>query len=264
LEGVFDDKYVSNISDISVTNFGIDSSKMPDTAYGQDYDSLDEIDNQISKDSMMRAQLEEIIINGRQQMSDAVNEISVDPSVRPVLLEKMIKQGREQRDHKKIKFHIGHREIVLEDQVAQAAELVLWGKPLVDEAVKPSVEGSLIWAGVCLILPLLTHPHLATQANESGFNYVTARMKFYIALEPRLLPENQQAAVVSEELKKAFQQNILSLYKHILEFQFESVLRFYKPSWKRILGDVRNQNAWDQMLSKVKEAKRISSATSRK
>ena len=141
----------------------------------------------------------------------------------------------------------------LRQQIAKAAQFVLWGQTLVDQAVKSSTEASLVWAGVSLVLPLLTHPYLAAQANESGFNHVTARMNFYVALESRLLPKDE---TISEELKKAFQTDILDLYQHVLEFQLSSVLRFYKSSLKRVLEDVKNDSVWDEMLSQVTAAEK--------
>jgi hypothetical protein len=156
--------------------------------------------------------------------------------------------GKKRLDKPRSEYTIAGRKFNLKQQVAKAAQFVLWGKDLVDQAVKPSTEASLVWAGVCLILPLLTYPYLAAQANESGFNHVTARMNFYAALEPRLLPEN---ANISEEVKKAFQKDILDLYQHVLEFQLKSVLRFYNGSLKRALGDVKNEDVWDEMRSQV-------------
>jgi hypothetical protein len=186
-------------------------------------------------------------------VDETANQISADPMVRQTQLDEIMKRSRGRMDEKTITYHIAGHEFVLRDQVASAAQFVLWGKDLVDQAVKPSAEASLIWAGVCLILPLLTDPQLAAQANKSGFSYVTSRMDFYVALESRLLPEDTG---ISEKLKKAFQKDIVNLYQHILEFQLSSVLRFYERSLKRFARDVRNQNIWDDMPSKVQAAEK--------
>jgi len=157
-------------------------------------------------------------------------------------------------DEKTIVYHIAGHEFKLQDQIATAAEFVLWGKSLVDSAVRPSIEASLIWAGVCLILPLLTQPHLATEAHLNGFDYVTSRMDFYVALEPKLLPEDTS---IPEDLKKAFQKDVVDLYQHVLEFQLQSVLRFYQHSLKRLTQDVMKPDQWTDMLSKVQDAEEV-------
>jgi hypothetical protein len=188
-----------------------------------------------------------------ESLDETANLINADPQVRQERLGEIMKRGQKRMDKPRSKYHIAGQEFVLKKQVAEAAQFVLWGKGLVDQAVKPSAEASLIWAGICLILPLLTHPYLTAQANESGFNYVTARIDFYVTLEPLLLPEN---AGISEKLKEAFQKDIVDLYQYILEFQFKSVLQFYDCTLKKFAQDVRNQNIWDKMLSKVQAAEK--------
>jgi hypothetical protein len=106
-------------------------------------------------------------------------------------------------DEKKIKYHVAGYEFVLEDQIAQAAKLVQWWKALIDEAVKASPEASMAWCGICLILPLFTQSSTTEQANRAGFTYVTARMRYYVALEPLLFLKNQNSTtIVPEDLKK--------------------------------------------------------------
>jgi len=185
-------------------------------------------------------------------MDDVANQFSLDQITGKAQLEEMAEYGRHRTHKKQIIFRIGDRILIADvmDLVAKAADFVLWGKDLVDQAVRPSAEASLIWAGVCLVLPLLTYPRLASLANESGFNYVTARMNFYVALEPRLLPKRKDIS----EGKEGVQEDLISLYRHILEFQLRSVLRFHEHAVKRNMKDVRHHGDWEKMLSEVKEA----------
>lgn len=53
------------------------------------------------------------------------------------------------------------------EQIAQAVDLVSQLRSFVDQAVKVSPEASLVWAGVCIILPLLSNPSTAEQANRT-------------------------------------------------------------------------------------------------
>ncbi|XTI89098.1 WD40-repeat-containing domain protein [Cenococcum geophilum] len=157
-------------------------------------------------------------------------------------------------DKKKIKYHIAGYEFVLEDQIAQSAKLVQWGKALIDQAVKASPEASMAWCGICLILPLFTQSSATEQANRAGFAYVTARMHYYVALEPLLFPKNQDpTAIVPEDLKEAFEKNVVDLYQHILEFQFRSVLRFFRNGLRNLGRDLIQREDWDGMLSKVQQ-----------
>ena len=131
-------------------------------------------------------------------------------------------------------------------------------KDFVGTAVAASPPASLAWAGVCVILPILTNPSAAEQANRDGFIYVTSRMRFYVALEPLLLPKDQyHNAAIPKDLKDQFESDIIELYQHILNFQLKSVLRFY-VTWLAKLGrDVIQSEDWKRMLSKVQEREKI-------
>jgi hypothetical protein len=189
----------------------------------------------------------------KEYLDDTDNRIdNEDPKARREQLDKIIKAGRQRMDEKKIKYHIAGYEFVLQDQIAQAAELVQWAKTLVDQAVKPSPEASMAWAGICLILPLFTQSSATEQANRAGFTYVTGRMRYYVALETLLLPKDQDStATVPEDLKDAFEITIVDLYQHILEFQFRSVLRFFRRRLRNLGRDLIQREDWNGMLSKV-------------
>ncbi|RYP75956.1 hypothetical protein DL771_002028 [Monosporascus sp. 5C6A] len=193
---------------------------------------------------------------GRAQeyLDDTDNLIDNDPTVRREQLDKIIEAGRQRMDGKKIKYHIAGSEFVLQDQIAQAAELVQWGKALVDEGVKASPGASMAWCGICLVLPLLTRPKDADDANTDGLAYVTARIRFYVALEPLLLPKHpDSAAAISADLKETFENNVVDLYQHVLEFQFRSVLRFFRGRLRNLRRDLIQCEDWNGMLSKVQE-----------
>lgn len=154
----------------------------------------------------------------------------------------------------KTTYTIAGHQFVLRDQIAKVADFALWTKGFVAEAVKASPEASLAWAGVCLVLPILTDPRAAEQANSDGFAYVTSRLRYYVELEHLLWPQNLRSA---DGLKKEFEGHIVDLYQHILEFQLESVLRFYR-TWSRTLWhDLSGGDKWQAMRSDVEKLEGI-------
>ena len=48
----------------------------------------------------------------------------------------------------------------------KAGKLTLALQNFISEAVKASTEVSLVWAGVCLVLPILTQPVIADECDE--------------------------------------------------------------------------------------------------
>ncbi|KAB5566553.1 hypothetical protein GE09DRAFT_1187085 [Coniochaeta sp. 2T2.1] len=151
--------------------------------------------------------------------------INTDGLSRQANLQTIINRGL-LRMESKTKYIIAGHEFVPKEQVAKAAELVLWAKGWIGEAAKTSPDASVAWAGVCLILPLLTNAKTADEANRDGFTYVTTRMRYYARLEP--LP-------------------YLTLYQHIMEFQIRSVLRFHRSSFGGYVRDTIIPDNWKQM-----------------
>lgn len=126
-------------------------------------------------------------------------------------------------------------------------------KRLIDEAVRVSPEASLVWAGVCVLLPVLTNPSAAEEANRDGLLYVASRSRYYVKLEHLLWPENLR----DPGLKAEFDAHIVDLYQHILEFQIKTVLRFYRKWLANMSRDVFRHDAWEELLTKIKDREQI-------
>lgn len=124
--------------------------------------------------------------------------------------------------------------------------MVLWAKDWIGDAVSASPQASVVWAGLCLVLPLLTSPHTANEANRDGFTYVTTRIRFYTALEPLLqTPRPNQAAA-------EIQERLVDLYENILSFQVQSILRFYHSRLKGYVKDLAQKTDWKKMQDDIK------------
>ncbi|KAL1893931.1 hypothetical protein Sste5346_006072 [Sporothrix stenoceras] len=171
---------------------------------------------------------------------------------RQARLNSVIEQGLQRIENAKGTYTIAGHEFVLTDQITNAAKLLLWAKDWIGDAVEASPQASVAWAGVCLVLPLLTNPTTASEANRDGFDYVTTRMRYYIALEP-LLGQFSQNANVTKELMSEADNHIVDLYQHILDFQLYSVLRFYKSRAGTYLRDMICSKGWKKMIVDIKE-----------
>jgi len=195
--------------------------------------------------------------NGNQNRDSSVgdaNQISSEPVVPRDRLDEILRRAKKRMEEKITVYHIAGQDFNPKENVAKAVEFVLWAKALVDQAVRPSAEASLIWVGACLVIPLFVQPYLVEQEHKSGFEYVTCRMEFYAALEPRWSSEKMN---MPEEQRNAVQKDIVDLYQHVLSFQLKTVLRLHQHKMQRWLRDVTNQSAWSEMLSRVKEAEEI-------
>ncbi|CCT69208.1 uncharacterized protein FFB20_09301 [Fusarium fujikuroi] len=221
--------------------------------WDRSYDSLRERDEGLIKE------YEALLSKELQPQSDApsmnITESescidSTDHRHRQEQLEFIIKNGLKRAEEGKTTFKIFGKTFIPREQAAQAAEFMKSVKILVDEAVKSSPEASLAWAGICTVLPILINPSTAETAQQDGFVYVTARMRFYVELEYHLWPASLDKAV---KLRQELENDLLDLYQHILEFQIKLVIHLYKTRLAKWKDDVIHNNTWNGMVSELKE-----------
>ncbi len=158
----------------------------------------------------------------------------------------------------KMEYHIFGRtfQISPKDQIATAAKLILWAKDVIGQGVQVFPQASIAWAGVCIILPLLTNPSDADAANRDGFAEVTTRMQYYAALEPLLLElvDDSSISKTAIDLSEVCKSRIVALYQRVLDFQFQSVLRFYRNWFSKLGGDMVGYVDWKNMLLEIKSS----------
>jgi len=143
---------------------------------------------------------------------------------------------------------LGH-EIVLQDIVANVAGAVEWTEDYIKDTVKDLPYASIVLAGISLILPLLKNPSAAEAANQDGFTYVTLEMRYYVAMESLLLPEDMKS-----DLRADLTDRLVDLYKLIIDFQVQTVLWFYCSRTKNFFRGTINYNGWDKKLQDIKNS----------
>src|ERR1700733_2056668 len=71
-------------------------------------------------------------------------------------------------------------------------------------------------------------------------------MRYYIAMEPLLLPKD-----MTPNLKVDLPERLVCLYKLIIDFQVQSVLRFYRSRTKNFFRGTINYDNWDKKLQDI-------------
>ena len=173
----------------------------------------------------MVEEYEELLSKGLMITGENISDNNADPQKRRAQLKTIIQSCLSQVDATKAEYRVADHGFVPADK--HASWRVQLMKALVWEAVETSLEASLVWAGVCLILPILVLSTAAEQVSTNAFFYVTARIPYYIALRAAALPESQDPTTV---LKNSMQIEslVVDLYQHALEFQFSIILYFYE------------------------------------
>ncbi|KAH8898280.1 hypothetical protein GQ53DRAFT_636840, partial [Thozetella sp. PMI_491] len=171
-----------------------------------------------------------------------------DPVARRAMLQKITALGLHHMEDKKVSGTIWGHEIALQDGVAAVAKAMERAEEYIKDAVKDLPYASVVIAGVSLVLPLLTNPVTVEAAHRDGFTYVTFQMRYYAAIESLLLPKD-----VKPDLRAELTRLLTSLYKLVIEFQIQSVLRFYRSRTNNYLRGIVKYDGWDEKLQAFKQ-----------
>jgi hypothetical protein len=184
-----------------------------------------------------------------EDASKITNQIPPNnPVARQEKLKRITELGLEHMKTKKISTTLLGHEINLQDAVATVAGAVTWAEDYIKDAAKDLPYASIVIAGVSLVLPLLTNPTAVETANQDGFTYLTTQMRYYVAIEELLLPENMKL-----DLKDDLTERLVDLYKHIIDFQVQSIIYFYRSRTKNFLRGTVKYDGWDAKVEAIKK-----------
>ncbi|KAF3402933.1 hypothetical protein DPV78_003809 [Talaromyces pinophilus] len=221
----------------------------PSSLWDQAYDNLK------SSDEALVTEYENLLSKQISTINSLPDSNTNTHTARQAQLNLIIHHGLQHFSSRKTTYNIAGHTYVLQDQISQVVGVVQDVKDFVSSAVSSSPQASLVWAGVCIILPLLTNPATAEKANSDGFTYVTSRMEYYTKLkEFLLLPRGKAQDDEFEELRGELEKFLVDLYQQILGFQLRSILRFYRNSVLNFLRDVSRHEDWEGMLQDIKDA----------
>jgi hypothetical protein len=207
-------------------------------------------ENQELTDDYEELLSKELIVTGEKMSGN-----DADPQKRRVQLETIIQNSLSRMDATRRDYQIADHKFVLRNR--QGLRKLQLMKALVEEAAGRSLEASLVWAGVCLLLPILADMGgIGWDASRNEFFYVTARIPYYVALRSATLPENQDPTVTDLKNSMQIEGLIVKLYQHVLEFQSRNILHFYDchlgaAPW--VYANFPPLEGREEMFSKVKD-----------
>jgi hypothetical protein len=73
-------------------------------------------------------------------------------------------------------------------------------------------------------------------------------MRYYVAIESLLLPEDMKS-----DLRADLTYRFVDLYKLVIDFQVQTVLRFYRSRTKNFFRRTINYDGWDKKLQDIKD-----------
>ena len=187
----------------------------------------------------------------QEQSGEPKGAEDMTPEIRQDQLQRIIDKGIERQSEDEIKASLFGYKFGLSESASKLANFVLKMKDFVAEAVKASPEASLAWAGVCLVIPILTIPETAKEANSKGLTEITLRMRYYVKLEELVSKPPQKDK--TDPVFGTFQSDLELLYKHVIEFQIKCAVRYYETRRTRLWSDFFTAEDWMGMVDEIKD-----------
>ncbi|MCJ1270798.1 hypothetical protein MMC22_010695 [Lobaria immixta] len=157
-------------------------------------------------------------------------------------MEVLVKQKLEEDEDGKWRIPLGDDRVAIRDLAGYVVSIVDWGKEFVGTVLESSPYGSIAWAGVCLLLPLILNPSKQRTSNICGLEYISdllGRCALYehayhqrYEINPDGL-SHKELDLTSDNYQSALKE----LYIRILRFQARSVCQFSRNlvSWNGML-----------------------------
>ncbi|KAK1777705.1 hypothetical protein QBC45DRAFT_433968 [Copromyces sp. CBS 386.78] len=219
-----------------------DTVNTPKTLWDRAYDAL-RSSNDPSKSALVAEYERKVFHELKSNISGLTLELE-GPLSDSLLYQKLTNKAVLDRAIEDALKRAGERSSGTRSFIDKAGNLTLTLQNFIGEAVKASPEASLVWAGVCLVLPLLTQPVIADEAQRNGFSYVTSRISFWTTLERQLANVGNWTETAQEEF--------VTLYQYLLEFQVRTVLRYHQGGLERFVQDL-SSNVWGELIATIKD-----------
>ncbi|KAF8855912.1 hypothetical protein BDZ45DRAFT_692165 [Acephala macrosclerotiorum] len=151
----------------------------------------------------------------------------------------------------KLKFK-GH-ELVVEDLIEPAVGVVEWAKDYVGTALETSPTGSIVWAGVCLLLPLVLNPSKQAASHVKGLDTISSILS-QCHIREELYRRRYESKVVHgieqnpPSSHMAYCDALKALYVELLTFQATFVQFLSKHMVIKVAGNMVKWQTWDAII----------------
>ncbi|OQD61627.1 hypothetical protein PENPOL_c016G03170 [Penicillium polonicum] len=175
---------------------------------------------------------------------DAADAVDADLS-NPRSVESVMTRLLGHREQKQWKASLLGNDVKIREQTEKLAKFLLWADPVVKNAVSTQPYAALAWAGVSLLLPLLSSSTTANLAMLKGFDSIDNVQIYWNICEKRYLQSEHM-----EEYRDLIKP-LATLYSYIIEYQARAICHLSKAQLSRAWKNIAGENDWDGMKSKI-------------
>ena len=148
---------------------------------------------------------------------------------------------------KQWKVQIGNKPIEVREQVDRIVKILIVAKDFVSAAASiDPLHAVLPWAGVCMLLPLMTNDNKQRSVSMDGLEYIAKLIRRYAEIERLFL---SQPSRLHDDLQEA----IIKLYAAVLEFQARAACQFSRKTIHQTLRNMFAADGWQDILITIKD-----------
>ncbi|KAL2821274.1 WD40 repeat-like protein [Aspergillus cavernicola] len=199
--------------------------------------------------SRVAVETEPTLIVPGQDTNNVENTIPQhDVAARRQKLQQIADFSFEKMQEGKLKATFFGKKIVLQEVIGKLGNGMGWVQNYAKDALKDVPYAPAVMACTSLLLPLLTSPSRVDDENNKGILYVTSQIRYYIEMETLLLPD-----FVDARVKAQLKEQVKSLYKLVIDYQVQSVMKVNRNSGKNYFRSVTDYDGWSDQLNTIKE-----------
>ncbi|CAG7996124.1 unnamed protein product [Penicillium nalgiovense] len=154
----------------------------------------------------------------------------------------------EDREKKQWRVSLLGKDVKIREQTEKLAKFLLWADPIVKSAVSTQPYAALAWAGVSLLLPLLSSSTTSNLAMLKGFDSIHSIQIYWDIFEKNYLKSEHM-----EEYQDLLEP-LAALYSHIIEYQARAICHLSKAQLSRAWVNIAGESDWNEMISKIESS----------
>ena len=151
-------------------------------------------------------------------------------------------------DDRKWQLRMGEHSVQIRQQIERIIKIVTVAKDFISSAASMDpVHAGLPWAGICVLLPLLTNDSKQRSSAMDGLEYIAKLVRRCTEIE-RLYLRNDTFRL-EEDLRKS----LTAMYRLVLEYQARAACQFSRNTAHQAIRNIVTADGWDCILTSIKD-----------
>ncbi|EGC40965.1 conserved hypothetical protein [Histoplasma capsulatum var. duboisii H88] len=179
---------------------------------------------------------------------------------REIQLQKLLDSKLQNIENSQMKISIHGKDVVIRDKARKVVHSILSVKDYIGSIAFAEPHAALAWAGILIILPVITNPITQAEYGTEGLEYISELLVRCKVTEDTyrenlacvLATSSPSIPAYLVELNASFRAKTISIYSQILKYQISFSQQCSRSGLFRFLRDYVIADDWQGMLESIK------------